>query len=121
MCFGVYNLPAPVGFSYTIINNIVIQSEAKNLDYVMWVFSGSFASLWMTDWKVTAFFLNAVAFFKNAVMFFKKTVVFYVVYDVCRKYPVYHTSLFIVDLQLVFPVYEMQVIIGNLLYILARV
>ena len=82
MCFGVYNLPAPVGFSYTIINNNVIQSEAKNLDYVMWVLSGSFASLWMTDWKVTAFFLNAVAFFKNAVMFFKKTVIFFLVYDV---------------------------------------
>ena len=54
-------------------------------------------------------------------MFFKKTVVFLEVYDECRKYPVYHTPLFIVDLQLVFPVYEMQVVSGNPLYIRARV
>ena len=59
---------------------------------------------------MTAFFLNAVIFFKNAVVFLKKTVVFSVVYDVCRKYPVYHTPLFIVNLQLVFWVYEMQVV-----------
>ena len=39
----------------------------------------------------------------------------------CRKYPVYHTPLLIVDLQLVFPVYEMQVVSGNPLYIRARV
>ena len=54
-------------------------------------------------------------------MFFKKTVVFLEVYDECMKYPVYHTPLFIVNLQLVFPVYEMQVVFGNLLYIRARV
>ena len=70
---------------------------------------------------MTAFFKNAVIFFKNAVVFLKKTVVFSVVYDECRKYPVYHTPLFIVDLQLVFPVYEMQVVFGNPLYIRARV
>ena len=46
-------------------------------------------------------------------MFFKKTVIFFVVYDECRKYPVYHTPLFIVNLQLVFPVYEMQVVFGK--------
>ena len=50
-------------------------------------------------------------------MFFKKTVIFFVVYDVCRKSTVYHTPLFIVDLQPVFPVYEMQVVSGNSLYI----
>ena len=54
-------------------------------------------------------------------MFLKKTVIFFVVYDVCRKSPVYHTPLFIVNLQLVFAVYEMQVVSGNLLYIRARV
>ena len=70
---------------------------------------------------MTAFFLNAVAFFKNAVMFLKKAVIFYVVYDVCRKSPVYHTPLFIVSLQLVFPVYEMQVVSGNPLYMRSRV
>ena len=46
-------------------------------------------------------------------MFFKKTVVFLEVYDECMKYPVYHTPLFIVNLQLVFPVYEMQVVFGK--------
>ena len=60
-------------------------------------------------------------FLKKAVIFLKKTVIFYVVYDVCRKSPVYHTPLFIVDLQIVFPVYEMQVVFGNPLYIRARV
>ena len=43
------------------------------------------------------------------------------VYDVCRKSSVYHTPLFIVNLQLVFPVYEMQVVSGNPLYTRARV
>ena len=71
--------------------------------------------------NTTAFFLNAVAFFKNAVMFFKKTVVFLEVYDECMKYPVYHTPLFIVNLQIIFWVYEMQVVSGNPLYIRARV
>ena len=52
---------------------------------------------------------------------FKKDGHLFVVYDVCRKYPVYHTLLFIVNLQLVFPVYEMQVVFGNRLYIRARV
>ena len=61
------------------------------------------------------------AFFLNAVIFLKKTVIFFGVYDVCRKSPVYHTPLFIVDLQFVFPVYEMQVVSGNPLYIRARV
>ena len=54
-------------------------------------------------------------------MFLKKTVIFYVVYDVCRKSPVYHTPLFVVNLQHVFAVYEMQVVSGNPLYIRARV
>ena len=54
-------------------------------------------------------------------MFLKKTVIFLVVYGECRKSPVYHTPLFIVSLQLVFPVYEMQVVFGNPLYIRARV
>ena len=54
-------------------------------------------------------------------MFFKKTVIFFGVYDVCRKSPVYHTPLFIVDLRHVFPVYEMQVVSGNPLYMRARV
>ena len=54
-------------------------------------------------------------------MFFKKAVIFFVVYDVCRKYPIYHTPLFIVSLQLVFLVYEMQAVSGNPLYIRARV
>ena len=70
---------------------------------------------------MTAFFLNAVVFFKNAVMFFKKTVIFFVVYDVCMKYPVYHTPLFVVNLQHVFAVYEMQDVFGNPLCIRARV
>ena len=60
-------------------------------------------------------------FLKKAVIFLKKTVIFYVVYDVCWKSPVYHTPLFIVNLQFVFPVYEMQVVSGNPLYIRARV
>ena len=69
---------------------------------------------------MTVFFLNAVIFFLNAVVFLKKTVVFSVVYDVCRKYPVYHTPLFIVNLQLVFWVYEMQVVFGkSLVYVRA--
>ena len=54
-------------------------------------------------------------------MFLKKTVIFFGVYDECMKYPVYHTPLFIVNLQLVFPVYEMQAVSGNPLYIRARV
>ena len=54
-------------------------------------------------------------------MFLKKTVIFLVVYDECRKYPVYHTLLFIVALQLVFPVYEMQAVSENPLYVRARV
>ena len=54
-------------------------------------------------------------------MFLKKTVIFFGVYDVCSKYPVYHTLLFIVNLQHVFVVYEMQVVFGNPLYIRARV
>ena len=70
---------------------------------------------------MTAFFLNAVVFFLNAVMFLKKTVIFLVVYDVCWKSPVYHTPLFIVNLQIVFSVYEMQVVFGNPLYARARV
>ena len=61
-------------------------------------------------------------FLKKAVIFLKKTVIFYVVYDVCRKSPVYHTPLFIVDLQIVFPVYEMQVVFGkSLVYTCARI
>ena len=44
-------------------------------------------------------------------MFLKKTVIFFGVYDVCMKYPVYHTPLFIVNLQHVFAVYEMQVVL----------
>ena len=71
--------------------------------------------------NTTAVFLNAGAFFKNAVMFLKKTVIFLEVYDVCRKSSVYHTPLFIMNLQIVFPVYEMQVVSGNPLYIRARV
>ena len=54
-------------------------------------------------------------------MFLKKAVIFYVVYDVCRKSPVYHTPLFIVNLQIVFAVYEMQAVSGNPLYMRARV
>ena len=54
-------------------------------------------------------------------MFLKKTVIFFGVYDVCSKYPVYHTLLFIVNLQHVFVVYEMQVVFGNRLYIRSRV
>ena len=55
-------------------------------------------------------------------MFLKKTVVLLEVYDVCRKSPVYHTPLFIVDLQIVFPVYEMQVVFGkSLVYTCARI
>ena len=54
-------------------------------------------------------------------MFLKKAVIFFVVYDVCMKYPVYHTPLFIVDLRHVFAVYEMQAVSGNPLYIRARV
>ena len=54
-------------------------------------------------------------------MFLKKTVIFLVVYGECRKYPVYHTPLFIVDLQIIFWVYEMQVVSGIPLYIRARV
>ena len=46
-------------------------------------------------------------------MFLKKTVIFFVVYDECWKYPVYHTPLFIVNLQIVFPMYEMQVVFGK--------
>ena len=46
-------------------------------------------------------------------MFLKKTVIFFGVYDVCRKSPVYHTPLFIVDLQFVFLMYEMQVVFGK--------
>ena len=60
-------------------------------------------------------------FLKKAVIFLKKTVIFYVVYDVCMKSPVYHTPLFVVNLQIVFAVYEMQVVSGNPLYIRARV
>ena len=71
--------------------------------------------------NTTAFFLNAVAFFKNAVMFFLKDGHLFFGCMMCRKYPVYHTPLLIVDLQLVFWVYEMQVVFGNLLYIRARV
>ena len=37
------------------------------------------------------------------------------------KYPVYHTPLFVVNLQHVFAVYEMQVVFGNLLSIHERV
>ena len=88
-----YNLPASIGLSFARMSGL----------------------------KDDRVFLNAVAFFKNAVMFFKKTVVFLEVYDVCRKSSVYHTPLFIVSLQLVFPVYEMQVVSGNPLYIRARV
>ena len=54
-------------------------------------------------------------------MFLKKTVIFFGVYDVCMKYPAYHTPLFVVNLQYVFAVYEMQVVFGNPLYIRARV
>ena len=54
-------------------------------------------------------------------MFLKKAVIFFVVYDECRKYPVYHTPLFVVNLQHVFAVYKMQVVFGNPLYIRARV
>ena len=46
---GVYNLPTPIGFSYTRTLGL----------------------------KHDRVFLNAVAFFKNAVMFFKKTVIFF--------------------------------------------
>ena len=46
-------------------------------------------------------------------MFLKKTVIFFGVYDVCMKYPVYHTPLFVVNLQHVFAVYEMQVVFGK--------
>ena len=91
--FGVYNLPAPVGFSYT-----------RTLD--------------LKDDRV---FFKRGRLFLNAVMFLKKTVIFLVVYDVCRKSPVYHTPLFIVSLQLVFPVYEMQAVSGKPLYMRARV
>ena len=83
---GVYNLPAPIGFSCT-------------------------RTLGLKHDRV----------FKNAVMFFKKTVVFLEVYDECMKYPAYHTPLFVVNLQHVFAVYEMQAVSGNPLYIRARV
>ena len=54
-------------------------------------------------------------------MFLKKTVIFFGLYDVCMKYPVCHTPLFIVNLQIFFPVYEMQAVSGNPLYVRARV
>ena len=90
---GVYNLPTPIGFSYTRTLGL----------------------------KHDRVFLKRGHLFLNAVMFLKKTVIFFGVYDVCRKYPVYHTPLFIVNLQHVFAVYEMQVVSGNPLYIRARV
>ena len=54
-------------------------------------------------------------------MFLKKAVIFFGVYDVCRKSPVYHTPLFVVNLQHIFAVYEMQAVSGNPLYIRARI
>ena len=66
-------------------------------------------------------------FFKRGRLFLKRGHVLkkdghlFLVYGECRKYPVYHTPLFIVSLQLVFPMYEMQVVSGNPLYIRARV
>ena len=66
-------------------------------------------------------------FFKRGRLFLKRGHVFqkdghlFFGCMMCRKYPVYHTPLFIVDLQLVYPGYEMQVIFGNLLYLRARV
>ena len=88
-----YNLHAPVGFSYT-------------------------RTLGLKHDRV---------FFKRGRLFLKRGHVFqkdghlFLWCMMCRKYPVYHTPLFIVDLQLVFPVYEMQVVSGNSLYIRARV
>ena len=66
-------------------------------------------------------------FFKRGRLFLKRGHVFkkdghlFLECMMCRKYPVYHTPLFIVDLQLVFWVYEMQVVSGIPLYIRARV
>ena len=95
-----YNPPAPVGFSY-------IRTLGLKDDRVFF--------------KRGHLFLKRGHVFKNAVIFLKKAVIFLEVYDVCRKSSVYHTPLFIVNLQLVFPVYEMQVVFGNPLYIRARV
>ena len=81
-----YNLPAPVGFSCTRI-------------------------LGLKDDRV--FFKRGRLFLKRGHVFKKDGHLFFVVYDVCRKYPVYHTPIFIVSLQLVFPVYEMQVVFGK--------
>ena len=91
---GVYNLPTPIGFSYT-------------------------RTLGLKHDRV--FLKRGHLFFKRGHVFKKGGHLFFVVYDVCMKYPVYHTPLFVVNLQIVFPVYEMQVVFGNPLYIRARV
>ena len=88
-----YNLPTPIGFSCTRI-------------------------LGLKDGRV--FFKRGRLFFKRGHLF-KKDGHLFVVYDECRKSPVYHTPLFIVNLQIVFLVYEMQVVSGNPLYMRARV
>ena len=92
-----YNLPTPVGFSYTIINNNVILRFALDDR--------------LKDDRV--FLKRGHVFQKDGHLFLWCMM--------CRKYPVYHTPLLIVDLQLVFPVYEMQVVSGTPLYIRARV
>ena len=72
----------------------------------MWALQRSFAlNDKLKDDRV--FLKRGHLFFKRGHVFKKGGHLFFVVYDECWKYSVYHTPLFIVSLQLVFPVYEM--------------